>query len=454
MPLLYFASPAVNSQPPPTQVDSSMQSDFQAAMAAQDSGNLDRAQALLSALRAHHPGVFEIDESLGLLYANREQYPQALPPLEAAVRERPSSDVAHANLGAAYYKLHRNSQALGEFHAAVRLNPNNADSQQALGQLWMDDRKPDRAAEAFGAALQQKPDDPELRLNCALALNDAGQAAKAAEIIAKLQGADQSAPAQVLWGDIAEKQGAFQQAEQHYARAVELDPSEANAWAMGVEFLRHWTFDAAIREFEAAASKFPRSVRMRLALGAAYFGNANYDKAIPVFADLLDADKQNGLYAELLGRSCNAVMQQAKPRCSSLLAYAQSHPGDAKASTYAAATILQGQPTDEQLRTARNLLKNAMAADPKLADAAYQMGVLKQDQSDWPGSISDLEIAVALKPDFAQAHYHLALAYWRSGRKHDGQLQMDMQKQYAKQEQEDLDHRLRQITTFLVDVHN
>jgi len=452
--LLYFASRTISAQSSPDTANSSMQRDFQAAMAAEDRGDLDRAQAVLSALRTHHPGIFEIDESLGLLYAKREDYTHALPALQSAVREQPSSDVAHANLGAVYSKLNRSSEALIEFQAAARLNPGNVETQQSLGQLWMDAHKLERAEEAFCAAMRLRPDDSDLLLTCAQALNDAGQTDQASQTIAKLAGVDQSAPAQSLWGDIAEKQGAFQQAAQHYARAAEIDPSEANAWALGVEFLRHWTFDAAIREFEAAVARFPPSIRMRLGLGAAYFGNGNYDKAIPVFADLLDTDSNNGLYAEMLGLSCNAVMQQAKPRCSSLMAYAQSHPQDAKVSTYAAATFLARPVTDEERNTARKLLESAMAADPKLADAAYEMAVLKQNDSDWAGSIPDLERAVALKPDFARAHYRLSLAYLRSGRKQEGKAQMELQKKYAMQQEEDLDHRLRQITTFIVDVHN
>jgi hypothetical protein len=80
------------------------------------------------------------------------------------------------------------------------------------------------------------------------------------------------------------------------------------------------------------------------------------------------------------------------------------------------------------------------------------MGVFEQDRSNWPGSVPYLEKAIALKPDLAQAHYRLALAYWRAGRKQDGEVQMELLKKYSKQQQDDLDRRLRQITTFLVDV--
>jgi tetratricopeptide (TPR) repeat protein len=103
---------------------------------------------------------------------------------------------------------------------------------------------------------------------------------------------------------------------------------------------------------------------------------------------------------------------------------------------------------------ARQLLDHAIAVDPRLADAQYEMGVLKQDQMDWAGSVSYLEQAVKLKPDFARAHYRLALACLRSGRKEEGEAEMELQKRYSQQQQHDLDQRLRQITTFLVDSRN
>jgi hypothetical protein len=63
------------------------------------------------------------------------------------------------------------------------------------------------------------------------------------------------------------------------------------------------------------------------------------------------------------------------------------------------------------LRLARSLadkrLTSALAVDPHSPDAHYEMGLLKQNQGDWAGSV---------------------------------------------QEKEDMDRRLRQITTFIVDV--
>ena len=440
----------VHAQGAPAAPDSAVERDFQAAMAARDQGDPDRAETLLVALHKSHPGIFAVDESLGLLLVSRHEVERALPLLEAAVREQPSSDVAHANLGAALYTLHRNVAALTEFQAAARINPGNASTQQSLGRIFMELHQPGQAADALMAAVKRQPGDADLELDCVTALLAANRVERAQAMLASFANAEGSARAQSLLGETAEKEGKFQEAIGHFVRATELDPSEENAWQLGAEFLRHWTFAEAIREFEAASVQFPASQRIRFGLGAAYYGAARYAEAIPVFANLLDADRDNALDAELLGMACTAPTEKAQPRCDALLTYSRAHPQNARAATDAATMLLHEAPTKEEADEARKLLGQALAADPKLPEAQYQMGVLRQDEGDWAGSVAPLQAAVKLKPELSQAHYRLALAYARTGRRQEGQAEMDLEKRYAQWEQEDEDRRLKQITTFVV----
>lgn len=430
-----------------------MERSFQAAMAAEDRGDLDRAESLLSQLHRVHPGIFAVNESLGLLLASRGDLSRALPLLEAAAHEQPSSDVAHANLGAALYQLHRNQAAQDEFERAVRINPRNVSAEESLGRLSMENQKPDEAARSFLVALELKPADADLKLDCAAALLAADRVDEAQGILSAFADADRSARAQSLLGEVCEKEGKSKEAAEHFAHAAALDPSEENAWMLGVEFLRHWIFDAAATEFEAASVKFPASKRLRLGLGAALFGDAKYEKVIPVFALLLKDEPDNAMYARFLGISCNAPIQTSSPYCAALVTYAESHRSDAEVATYAASSLMAQNASAQNTDLARRLLERALARNPDLPEAQLQMGVVLQDESDWKGSIVYLERALQLKPDFAQAHYRLALAYWRTGRKEDGQAQMELQKKFARQEQDDLNRRLRQITTFVVDVH-
>ena len=436
------------------QLNAAVEREFKEAMAAQDRGDLATAESLLSKIHRAHPGIFPVDESLGLLLASRGDLDGALPLLRAAVGEQPNSDAAHANLGAALYQAHRNEAAAVEFQTAVRINPTNVQALQSLGRIYMDGHKPAEAAKALLAAQQLKLDDPDLKLDCITALLAANRLDEAQRMLGEVPNADQSARAQSLLGEADEKSGKFHDAAEHFARATELDPSEESAWMLGSEFLRHWTFDAAAREFQAASEKFPESTRLRVGLGAALFGDEQYVKAIPVFAELLKREPENGAYANMLGLACNAPSEVKRPECSALLKYAQSHPADANAATQAAEFLLgQDGDKDSSLVDARKLLTRAIAANPKLPDAQFQMGVVLQELSDWKGSIPYLERAVNLKPDFAQAHYRLARAYWKAGRTQEGQAQMELQKKYARQERDDLDRRLKQITRFVVELH-
>jgi predicted Zn-dependent protease len=441
----------IESQSSHRSASADMERDFQAAIAAQDRGEVERAEALLSKLHVLHPNLFTVNESLGLLLASHGDASRALPLLKTAALEQPSSDAAHANLGAALYSLHRNREAVVEFQRAVHLNASNQGALQSLGRVLMDENRPADAAEALTAALRLSPGDGDLKLDCITALLAANRLNDARRILSGLADADRSARAQALMGEADEQQKNFTGAGKHFSRAVELEPSEENAWLLSLELLRHWTFDAAAIELQAASAKYPDSKRLRIGLGTAFFGDAKYPKAISVFADLLESDPDNAMYAELLGVSCNAVLPEARPRCATLVHYAQVHPADTRASASAAGFLLSEKDSESQRPLARKLLENALAADPRLPEAQFQMGTFLQDDGMWKDSIPYLERAIKLKPDYSQAHYRLALAYGRTGRKQEGQKEIELQRKYSKQQQEDLNQRLRQIATFLVE---
>lgn len=450
---LLLAMPAMRAQVAPGAGDAAIQRDFQAAMSAEDRGDLDQAKAILGRLHKEHPGRFEIDESLGLLLASSGDMGNGLPLLEAAVKERPSSDAAHANLGAAYYHEQQSGAAMKEFQRAVQLNPANASAQRSLGSLLMENHKPVEAAKALVAAQRLKPEDADLKLDCAAALLEARQLEEARRMLESVPHADQSARAQSLLGEADEKAGKYDQAIGHFSLAAKLEPSEENAWQLASELLRHWAFDAAATEFQAASGMFPQSERMQLGLGAALFGEEKYAKAIPVFAGLVQRNPGSPEYAALLGITCDVPLNTETQQCATLVKYAQDHPADAVAATYTATYLVESEGAGKNLDLREKLLKQAVTADPKLPEAQFQMGALLQDLQKWPDSIPYLERAVALKPDDAVARYHLARAYWRVGRKQDGDAQMVLQKKYAAEAHDDLDRRLTAITRFVVEVH-
>jgi len=418
-------------------------------MAAQDRGDLDKAQSMLLTLRLHHPGIFAIDESLGLLYAAREQFAAALPILQAAAKENPTNAVAHANLGADDLKLGKKSDAIHELEWAAKLNPNDKETLSNLGQALASNGQPAEAAKAFGKAVALDPENSDLRCDWASVLLDAGDTKQAAEALAPIPSQETMSRVQALLGEIAERDGQFLDAANHLQAAAKLDPSEANVYFMGIEYLKHWTFDAAIEYFQYGVAHYPASKRMLLGLGIALYSKSQVALAAPIFAQLLDADPENATYADLLGRSCT-VMPDTIKECIKLERFAEANPKNAAVDTYAATSILARSSQAPNLTVAAKLLDAAIQVDPKLAEAHLEKGFLLQYQDKWQESIPELETSIALKPESSRAHYLLALAYARTGNRDKAREQVALQKKYREQEKEGVDTEFNEVKTFLL----
>jgi tetratricopeptide (TPR) repeat protein len=423
---------------------------FEKAMAAMNNGDDATAEPLLRALHRRHPRNFEVNESLGLLYASRDDLAAALPLLEAAALEQPDSAIAHANLGTAYLKLNRSGPAARELARAAKGNPADAATQDALGQAWMLEKQPCLAAEAFGAASAGNAPDFDLLYNNALAHYDCGQPKEAVALLDGATGVNDSASAQSLLGDAEEAQAQYKDAAEHYLRAVQIAPTEPNMYVLGVELLRHWSFDPAIREFAAGVKAFPDSRRMLAGEGIADYGAGHYSEAIHVFGGLLEVDGANAMYGEIFGRSCTVLTTSVDALCARLVPLAEAHPANAKLALYAA-TQIEHQPTNAQQKAlARKLLESALKAEPRMPEAHYEMGMLMQTDGDWQPSIAEMQAAIQLRPDYASAHYRLGLAYSHTGNKPEAQKEMALDRSEAEQKQNDLNARMLQITTLLV----
>jgi tetratricopeptide (TPR) repeat protein len=279
---------------------------------------------------------------------------------------------------------------------------------------------------------------------------DAGDTDQAAEALAPIQGQETLPQVQALLGEIAEKQGHFLDAATHLQAAAKLDPSEANLYLVGMEYLKHWTFQPALQFFEYGVAHYPSSQRMLLGIGITRYSMNQIPLAAPIFAQLLDADPQNTTYAELLGRSCTLMPDTIK-ECEKLERFAEANPQHATIDTYAATSILARSNEAPNLDLAARLLDEAIQVDPKLAEAHLQKGFLLQYREQWRESIPELEVSVALRPESSRAHYRLALAYAHTGNREKAHEQIALQKKYRELEKDGIDARLNEIQMFLVD---
>lgn len=370
---------------------------FRQALATIDAGESQKAEPLLRRLVERYPGNDQVNEALGLIYAEGGEIGRAIPLLQRACSDAPQSALDHVNLGSAYLKIGKAQEAAAELKVSVKIEPQSARALSELGQASMLLHQPEEAAQAFARAAAIQPHNADLLYNWAVALTDSGQTRPAVEVLDKTPADEMSDEAESLAGDLEEKLGNSLAAVHHYQTAAEKNPSEANLYALCVEYLRHWTWDEARRTAGFANNKYPDSNRLKLALGVALFGDKQFPEAAKVFAGLLQQDPNNNMYADMLGRTCGEFAA-GDLECKRLLGFAKTHPENARAAYYAAQQILEGPHSPADIDEAGSLLRRATAADPKMADAWYETGMLDAERQHWPDSVGALQKAIALRP--------------------------------------------------------
>lgn len=442
-----WATPAA-AQTQGTVLSSADRAALRQALADEDAGRPQQAEPALRRLAERYPANDQVSEALGLLYADGGDMTRALPYLERACRDAPRSAVDHANLGTAWLKLGEARRAADELRAAAWLEPGNAETLSALGQAYVLLQEPAQAGDAFGRAAAIEPHKPDLLYNWAVALADQGKAQQAIDVLNRIPETEMSDAAESLAGDLEEKLGHSMAAVAHDQRAAQMNPSEANLYALCVEFLRHWTWDDARKTAEFGAARYPDSLRMQLALGVALYGDKKFQDAARVFAGLLQQHADNSMVGELLGRTCEEV-DGADASCQRLEGFAREHPDNPEAAAYAARQILERPHSNTDLEQADRLLAEATAADPRNGDAWYEMGRVEAERGQWQQSAETLEKATALRPEFGPAHFQLAQAYRHLGRPADQKRELALFQACTQKEQDEIDAKVRAMTVFL-----
>lgn len=250
------------------------------------------------------------------------------------------------------------------------------------------------------------------RVKAAIALGNGDAAASASQMNAALKLAPQdhnlaqaTAMAESQAGDAAEKSGDSLAAVSFYKAAVEHAPAvEQYRLDLGLELLRHQTFDAAVVVFEAAVKAFPDSERAKVALGVSYYLADHPSNAITA---LLSAGSTSELAAAYLGQILlespespgTAAVQRV---CAFSTPHLQALCGGLLAKTGDTAGALRR-------------LEAAARSAPDDATARCEFGKALDTARKWTEAKTELEACVQLDPGSPVSHYRLARVYQRLG---------------------------------------
>jgi tetratricopeptide (TPR) repeat protein len=126
------------------------------------SHDFDGALALLRAALQQNPDDADALFLLGLSYAGKKMWGEAVDALTRVTELRPSFPGAYLQLGACHRMLGDPEKALESYDKHLELLPGNADSAYNSGLILFETNRIDEALGRFQAGLAAKPDDPEL----------------------------------------------------------------------------------------------------------------------------------------------------------------------------------------------------------------------------------------------------------------------------------------------------
>jgi tetratricopeptide (TPR) repeat protein len=266
-------------------------------------------------------------------------------------------------------------------------------------------------------------------------------------------------------GDVQEKLGNSLEAVREYQYAAELDPSEAYLFDWGSELLLHHAPEPALDVFAQGNRLFPRSSRILIGLGAAWFALGSDDQAVQQVCTASDLNPNDPTPYLFLGRMQSAQTTTSGDVAEKLHRFVVLEPQNADANYYYAVGLWKLRKAPEDRANAaqiENLLRNAIRLDPKYGAAYLQLGILHSEQKDYPLAISDYQRAIQssaqmqieVPAQIEEAHFRLAQAYRQVGDAAKAEAELREYDQIAKEsakEEEREHHEIRQFVYTLRD---
>lgn len=270
------------------------------------------------------------------------------------------------------------------------------------------------------------------------------------------------------------------EALREYERAAQLDPSERNIFDWGTELLAHSALEPAGEVFTQGTRRYPKSVRMLIALGVSWYGRGSYDQATDCLVRASDLAPDDATPYLFLGKM-QAVADPSEKALERLARFARLQPDNALANYYYAVGLAkqfsrvaaeQDQQSLEQSGRLEALLQKAVRLDPKLGAAYLQLGIIYSQRADFSSAISayrkSIEVFGQSSENFygnnssennfdnetmaGEAHYRLAQAYSRIGEKARAQEELQIHSQIIKKTKEDEQRKLRETEEFVFSI--
>ncbi len=336
-----------------------------------------------------------------------------------------------------------------ELRATVLATPNSYAAVHALGEACLQAAHYAEAVPLLERASRLHAGSAADEYALALALDGAGEKREARQHVTRALAGEDQAKFHLLAAAIDESLGDPVSAVEHNQRATQLDPNEANYFAWGSELLLHRAIWQAAEIFQSGTKLHPASARLRTSWAAALFAEAEYGEAAKRLCEAADLDPASRESYQMMGKVMLGSPELSACLQKHLARFAVMYPEDAEANYYEAMSLLR-QNEAGNANAIAGLLRKAVAANPKLAAAYVQLGIIETGEQRQSEAIADFERAIAADPQLAEAHYRLGRLYGRAGKAEQGRRELEIHQALVKAQAAAAEQQRRQVKQFVV----
>ena len=331
--------------------------------------------------------------------------------------ESVAAPAARAELGAALLEAGLAKEATSELDAAVKADPSNVNEIVLLARAYHEHKDDESAGRTLESALETGL---------------------------------QAAPLFAVLAEIYEASGQVEKAIPAMRRAIQLDSkSEAYRFRYAMLLTSANAPQAAIIRLREALDDFPGSSKLWFAMGVAQFTDTKFEEAVTAFSRALERDPKMspafaylGMIRDDQGRTPDAVAYYQK-------AIAIEERSAVNHYLVAEAFTKLTPPDDEQ---AQEHLKRALELDAGFLQAHLALGKLCLRTSRFQDAAVELENVVRADPRLAEAYYQLSRVYTRLKRREDAQTAAARFEQLSNEQKQQSENERREIVRRLADV--
>ena len=173
---------------------------------------------------------------------------------------------------------------------------------------------------------------------------------------------------------------------------------------------------------------FPSRGGCGTGLGSAYYLTGRNEDAAVALLEAIKLDPAAKVAYYLLGKAYEAAGSRQADIRAAFKAYLEKEPRDPWAYYHYGSMLYLEAQTEltPDFKAAKAYLGKALALNPDFAEAHLQMGIIEQAEGRLPEAVRSLERAIRINPDLPAPHYRLGQVYQRLGDKERSKAEFDL----------------------------